>query len=189
LLKKVVFLDRDGVINHDSPDYIKSWSEFKFIPGSTEAIRDLTLNGFASIIISNQSALARNLISQSKLDDIHELMKNTIVSQHGKITDIFFCPHMPDKGCKCRKPEPGLIFQAQQKYDIDLSQAVMVGDSPKDIQCARNARCGLAILVKSGRVGDAEYVLKTKSIFPDYVAENLHAAVNWILALKGHWDQ
>lgn len=187
LLKKVVFLDRDGVINYDSPDYIKSLTEFKFIPGSIQAIRDLTLNGFTSIVISNQSALARKMISPEKIDAIHEVMKNAISSEDGKITDIFFCPHMPDEGCACRKPEPGLIFQAQRKYDIELARTVMVGDSPKDIQCARNAGCGLAVLVKSGKDRDVEKVLKTKQIFADHVAENLHEAVKWILAQRDYW--
>lgn len=189
LLKKVVFLDRDGVINYDSPDFIKSLAEFKFIPGSVEAIRDLTLNGFTSIVISNQSGLARKIISPGKLDDIHEVMKNAIASEDGKITDIFFCPHLPDEGCACRKPEPELIFQAQRKYDIELARAVMVGDRPKDIECARNAGCGLAVLVKSGNDRDAENVLKTKQIIPDHVADNLHEAVKWILAQRNYWTR
>ena len=114
-LKKVVFLDRDGVINYDSPEYIKSRSEFEFIPGSIEAIGELTLNGFTSIVISNQSALSRKLISPGELNDIHKMMKKTVASAGGRITEIFFCPHMPDDGCECRKPEPGLIFRAWSK--------------------------------------------------------------------------
>ena len=109
ILRKVVFLDRDGTINHDSADYIKSRSEFKFIPGSIEAIRLLTLNGFTSIVITNQSALARKFICADELDRIHVLMKDSIASGGGKITDIFFCPHMSNDGCECRKPEPGLL--------------------------------------------------------------------------------
>jgi len=182
LLKKVVFLDRDGVINYDSPDYIKSRSEFKFIPGSIEAIGKLTVSGFTSIVISNQSALARKLISSEELDNIHKLMKQTIAAAGGDITDIFFCPHMPDDECNCRKPQPGLIFQAQRKYDIDPAEAVMVGDSARDIECACNAGCGRAVLVTSGNDRDVEKVLKIKQIAPDYVAENLYDAARWIIA-------
>jgi D-glycero-D-manno-heptose 1,7-bisphosphate phosphatase len=181
LLKKVVFLDRDGVINHDSPDYIKSRSEFKFIPGSIEAIRKLTVSGFTSIVISNQSALARKLISSEELDDIHKMMKQTIAAAGGDITDIFFCPHMPDDECTCRKPQPGLIFRAQHKYDIDLAEAVMVGDSARDIECACNAGCGRAVLVTSGNDRDVGKVMKTKQIVADYVAENLYVAARWII--------
>jgi D-glycero-D-manno-heptose 1,7-bisphosphate phosphatase len=179
--KKVVFLDRDGVINYDSPQYIKSRSEFKFIPGSIEAVTELTLNGFISIVISNQSALSRKLISPKELENIHIMMKKAIASAGGRIMDIFFCPHMPDDGCECRKPEPGLIFRAQRIYNITLAETVMVGDSTKDIECARNAGCGTAVLVKSGNDPDAENALKRKGIFPDHVAQNLREAAKWII--------
>ena len=183
-LKKVVFLDRDGVINYDSPEYIKNRSEFKFIPGSIEAVTDLTQNGFTSIVISNQSALSRKLISPEELDDIHKMMKKTIASTGGWITEIFFCPHMPDDGCECRKPEPGLIFRAQRKYNISLVDSVMVGDSIKDIECARNAGCGAAVLVKSGNNREAANALRRKRIFPDHVAQNLREAVKWIIGRR-----
>ena len=181
-LHNVVYLDRDGTINHDSPDYIKSRSEFKFIPGSIEAIRLLTLSGFTSIVITNQSALARKFISPGELDHIHGMMKDAIVSGGGLITDIFFCPHMPNDGCECRKPAPGLLLQAQRKYNIDLSKSIMVGDSAKDIECARNAGCGRAVLVKTGKDDDVEHILKTKRIVADHTAKNLYEAAKWILA-------
>ena len=182
ILRKVVYLDRDGTINHDSADYIKSRSEFKFIPGSIEAIRLLTISGFTSIVITNQSALARNFISPAELGFIHTMMKDAIVSGGGKITDIFFCPHMPNDGCECRKPAPGLMLQAQRKYNIDLSKSIMVGDSAKDIECARNAGCGKAVLVNSGKDDEAETILKTKQIVADYTAKDLYDAAKWILA-------
>ena len=179
---KVVYLDRDGTINHDAAGYIKSRSEFKFIPGSIEAIRLLTISGFTSIVVTNQSALARKFISPGELGRIHTMMKDAIVSGGGKITDILFCPHLPNDGCECRKPAPGLLLQAQRKYNIDLSKSIMVGDSAKDIECARNAGCGKAVLVKTGKDDDAETILKTKQIIADYTAKNLYDAANWILA-------
>lgn len=182
ILNSVVFIDRDGTINHDSPDYIKNRSEFKIIPGSIEAIRRLTLSGFTSIVITNQSALARKLISPGELDHIHALMKAAIISGGGEITDIFFCPHLPNEGCDCRKPAPGLLLQAQDKYNIDLPMSIMVGDSAKDIECARNAGCGKAVLVKTGKDGAAEDMLKAKQIDADYTANDLFDAANWILA-------
>ena len=182
ILNSVVFLDRDGTINHDSPAYIKNRSEFKLIPGSIEALRLLTLGGFTSIVITNQSALARKLISPGELDHIHAIMKAAIISGGGKITDIFFCPHLPNKGCDCRKPSPGLLLQAQRKYNIDLPRSIMVGDSAKDIECARNAGCGKAVLVKTGKDDAAEDMLKAKQIDADYTAKDLFDAANWILA-------
>ncbi len=181
MLKKVVFLDRDGVINFDAPDYIKSCAEFKFIPGSIEAIRQLTFNGFTSIVITNQSALARNLISAAELDRVHALLIKAVAAGGGRITDIFWCPHLPADGCDCRKPEPGLIYQARRKYDVDLAAAVMVGDSVKDIECARRAGVGRALLVRSGLAHDVEAQLTARRMEPDYVAQDLLGAVKWLL--------
>jgi D-glycero-D-manno-heptose 1,7-bisphosphate phosphatase len=181
-LRKVVFLDRDGVINRDSPDYIKSWSEFEFLPGSLEAITLLTLNEFATIIITNQSVVNRRMVSRKELNYMHTMMKKTVTSNGGQITDIFYCPHVPEDRCNCRKPNPGLILKAKQKYRIDITASVMVGDSAKDIECARNAGCGHAVLVKTGNGEKAEKILRKKSITPDFIARDLLEAVGWILA-------
>ena len=118
MLKKVVFLDRDGTINRDSADYIKSRQEFEFLSGSLEAIKNLTLNGFVNIVITNQSAVPRKLISFKELELLHHMMVQAVALNGGEIKDVFYCPHMPEDGCDCRKPEPGLIFQAQEKYDL-----------------------------------------------------------------------
>jgi len=181
MLQKVVFLDRDGVINRNSPDYIKSWEEFEFLPKSIEAIKLLNLNGFTTIIITNQSVINRNMVSKEGLEYIHALMKKAVKSGGGDIKDIFYCPHTPEDGCDCRKPEPGLIYRAQEKYQIDLLTSVMVGDSAKDIECARRAGCGLSILVKGSNISNAERLLSEKKIFPDYVALDLYDAAIWIV--------
>ncbi|MEE8540698.1 MAG: D-glycero-beta-D-manno-heptose 1,7-bisphosphate 7-phosphatase [Desulfobacterales bacterium] len=181
VLSKVVFLDRDGVINRDSPDYVKSWSEFEFLPGSIEAIRNLTVSGFATILITNQSAVNRRLISDTELQTIHTRMNAALKRRDGHIQDIFFCPHRPDERCACRKPKAGLIHQAQSKYRIDLPQSFMVGDNAKDIECARNAGCGGAILVQSGLGSDAAEILAAQDICPDFISRDLAEAVNWIM--------
>ncbi|MDY6789661.1 MAG: D-glycero-beta-D-manno-heptose 1,7-bisphosphate 7-phosphatase [Thermodesulfobacteriota bacterium] len=183
-LDKVVFLDRDGVINVDRSDYIKNWSEFKFIPRSIEAIKTLTVKGFNIVVITNQSVINRRMVSQQGLDYIHTMMKNEIRAGGGLINDIFFCPHLPEDNCDCRKPKPGLIFQAQYDYSIELKDAVMVGDSAKDIECARNAGCGQAVLVKTGNGAEAEKALVKKKIYPDHVAQDLYEAVQWIVDPK-----
>jgi len=183
-LKKVVFLDRDGVINKDSPNYIKSWAEFNFIKGSLEAIALLKLNEFSTILITNQSAINRNMISEEELAHIHFCMKQAIEEAGGLIKNIFYCPHTPDNGCNCRKPLPGLINRAKKMYDIDLTDSVMVGDSAKDIQSAQNAGCGKTVLVKTGDYNNAIRILSEKSISPSYIAKDLHDAVRWILNLS-----
>lgn len=179
--KKVVFLDRDGVINKDSPAYIKSWDEFEFLPGSLEAIQQLTLNHFEIIIITNQSAVNRKLITKDQLETMHRRLNKAVESKGGKIRGIYFCPHTPDEGCTCRKPNPGLIYRARQKYQIDPASSVMVGDSVKDIECARNAGCRYSILVKTGNGIEAEKILADKAIYPDFVAQDLLDAANWMI--------
>ena len=183
MLQRVVFLDRDGVINKDSPAYIKSWAEFEFLPGSLEAIRKLTLSGFEIIIITNQSAINRKIITINQLETMHSRLNEAVESNGGKIRDIFFCPHTPEEVCSCRKPKPGLIYRAQKKYQIDLERSAMVGDSAKDIECAKNAGCRYAILVKTGNGMKAENRLTEKAIYPDFVAQDLLAAANWTVRL------
>ena len=176
-----VFLDRDGVINHDSPDYIKSWAEFRFIPGSLEAIARLTQSGIAVIVVTNQSAVNRGMISLETLTEMHTHMGRAVADSGGDITDIFFCPHRPDEGCSCRKPRPGLILMARDRRGIDLSRAVMVGDSAKDIRAGQAAGCGLTVLVQTGNGGDAIRELEKTDQSPDHVAADLNRAVQWLL--------
>ncbi|MFO7667481.1 MAG: D-glycero-beta-D-manno-heptose 1,7-bisphosphate 7-phosphatase [Desulfobacterales bacterium] len=179
---KFVFLDRDGVINKDSPDYVKSWAEFEFIPGSIEAIKLLTDNNFKVIVITNQSIINRKMATLDDLEFTHSMMKKVVRESGGEITDIFFCPHKPEDCCTCRKPAPGLILQAITKHGIDVNYSVMVGDSAKDIECARRAGCRYAILVKTGNYEQAVSVLKEKKIFPDHIARDLYEAARWIIS-------
>lgn len=181
MLKKVVFLDRDGVINRDSPDYIKNRSEFEFIPGSISAIQHLTLNGFSPIIITNQSAIGRKMMSIQDIEHIHSMMRSALASGGGEIKDIFFCPHTPEDGCDCRKPRPGMMYKARERFGIDLSKSAMIGDSAKDIECARNAGCGHAVLVRTGNGIQAEKMLAEKNIVPDHIARDLYDAARWII--------
>ncbi|WP_319408410.1 D-glycero-beta-D-manno-heptose 1,7-bisphosphate 7-phosphatase [uncultured Desulfosarcina sp.] len=176
-----VFLDRDGVINVDSPDYIKSWAEFSFIPGSLGAIARLTEAGIRVIVITNQSAVNRGIILLTELETMHSRLGQAISDTGGRLTDIFFCPHRPDEGCGCRKPKPGLIFAARDRYGIDLSSAVMVGDSVKDILTGQAAGCGLTVLVKTGNGKTAAQTLEQTGHPPDHVAADLDRAAQWIL--------
>ena len=180
-LKKVVFLDRDGVINRDSPDFVKSRDEFEFISGSLAALSRLNENGFDTIVITNQSAINRGIITRDTLEDMHRFLRTTTRQHGGQIKDIYFCPHRPDEGCSCRKPKLGMIQQACDRYAIDLDTAVMVGDRKKDIECGRNAGCGATVLVRTGSGLKAEKELIDQHIPLDYIADNLQAAVDWIV--------
>jgi len=171
-----VFLDRDGVINRDSSAYVKTASEFVFIEKSPEAVALLTRNGLDVIVITNQSVIGRGMTTPSELDRIFAKMNHGISAAGGRIRDIFYCPHTPDDGCTCRKPLPGLILKARDTFDIDLEQSCMVGDSAKDIECAKNAGCGKSILVQTGNGEQALKALEKKSIHPDGIACDLYEA-------------
>lgn len=180
MTKYTVFLDRDGVINHDSDAYIKHPDEFHFISQSPEAIALLTASGHQVILITNQSAVGRGMISRQTLDDILAKMTRGVERAGGRIKDIFFCPHTPDEGCDCRKPKPGMIRDAVRCHGIDLANSVMVGDSAKDIECGKNAGCAKTILVKTGKAEKALAALTAKGIAPDFLARDLYEAARWI---------
>jgi len=155
--RPVIFLDRDGVINRDSTEHIKSVEEWDPIPGSLEAIGRLSRADFCIVILSNQSGLSRGLIEPRDLDAIHERLREDVKANGGQIDGIFFCPHLPARGCRCRKPAPGLIEAAERRLGIVAKGAPFVGDKISDLQAARVAGCrpigvesGIAALELSG---------------------------------------
>ena len=176
-----IFLDRDGVINQDSPDYIKSRAEFHPLPGSIEAIARLSRASIRVIIITNQSAVNRKMITLAELQAIHRELRAAVSDHGGRIDDIFFCPHHPDEGCACRKPKPGLILAAHRRHGIDLSRSVMVGDSAKDILAGQAAGCARTVLVCTGDANRALDTLIGCGCRPDRIVADLAAAVDWIL--------
>ena len=174
-------MDRDGVINKDRPDYVKSWSEFEFLAGSLDALKLLTLNGYQIILITNQSMINRRKVTAARLQEIHKKMAAAVVEHGGSIEAIYYCPHAPGDGCSCRKPEPGLIHRAQVDYGLNLSKTCMIGDSMKDISCARRAGCGRVILVRTGHGKETERLCQDADMKADYVADDLMAAAKWLL--------
>lgn len=178
---KYIFLDRDGVINRDSSEYVKSWEEFAFLPGSLTALEKLTTAGYRIIVITNQSIIGRKWVTPETLQDIFKRMCTAIEASGGRVYDIFYCPHTPDDGCDCRKPATGLIEQAARAHRIDIATTIMVGDSAKDILCARKAGCKAAVLVQTGDFKAAQALLKKEKSAPDVVAADLLDAVAWIL--------
>lgn len=147
---KLIILDRDGVINEDSDDYIKSLDEWQPIAGSIEAIAQLRGMGFEVAVATNQSGIARGYFSLDTLQAMHEKLQGLLQQAHTNIGPIVFCPHGPDDDCECRKPKPGLLLQIAEHYGQDLSDAYMVGDSLRDLQAGRAAGCH-CVLVKTGK--------------------------------------
>jgi len=176
-----VLLDRDGVINFDSPDYILTPEQWLPIPGSLEAIARLTKAGVAVAIVSNQSALGRGTIGQDAFNAIHAKMMLAIELAGGFISHVAYCPHAPNDDCDCRKPKPGMAEDSLAACGVSANAAVMIGDSVRDMEAAHAA--GVAgILVQSG-YGNAENILQTSRRFmPDVHAfDNLAAAVDALL--------
>lgn len=144
-----VFLDRDGVINHNRADYVKNWSEFRFLPGARSAIARLSQAGYRVIVITNQACVGKGLTSPAEMDELHRRMTHAVGLAGGRIDAVLCCPHRSGDGCDCRKPAPGLILRARDLYRVDLSQAVFVGDSANDVHAAATAGIP-AVLVLSG---------------------------------------
>jgi histidinol-phosphate phosphatase family protein len=138
---KALFLDRDGVINYNRNDYVKSWDEFVFIPTAKEAIQKINRSEFMLIIITNQSPIGRGIFTTEILDNIHKNMLQELAASGCVIDAIYYCPHKPDDGCTCRKPKPGLILRAAEDFGIDLSGSWMIGDSDGDVKAGEAAGC------------------------------------------------
>ena len=144
-----IFLDRDGVINENRSDYVKSWGEFRFLPGVPEAIAQLTHAGHRIIVCTNQAGIARGSMSVEAVEDIHHRMRAELVRQGGHIEHVYYCPHGKDEQCRCRKPSPGLLLKARDERDVDLRDAVFIGDSMTDVRAGQAA--GLrTVLVLTG---------------------------------------
>ena len=133
----IIILDRDGVINYDSADYIKSADEWLPIPGSLEAISQLSQNGYRIIIVSNQSGISRRKLTIDDLNSIHQKMMLHLTQSGGSIEAIVFCPHGPRQGCDCRKPKPGMLLDVANRLHISLKEVYFVGDSQRDIDAAQ----------------------------------------------------
>lgn len=149
-MQRAVFLDRDGVINENRRDYVKSWDEFVFLPGALASLRRLAGTSFTIIVISNQSAVNRGLVSLSEVNDLNEHMVREVEERGGRIDGVYICPHRPDEGCDCRKPKPGLLHQAAEELGIDLASSYLVGDALSDVEAALAAGC-TPVLVLTGR--------------------------------------
>ncbi|MCK4239835.1 MAG: D-glycero-beta-D-manno-heptose 1,7-bisphosphate 7-phosphatase [Candidatus Lokiarchaeota archaeon] len=169
--KRAIFLDRDGVINIEV-EYLSDPKNFEFIEGSVEALRILKQKGFILIIITNQAGIARGYYTKEALNEIHKKMNRLLKEQDVVLDDIFYCPHHPDftEECECRKPKPGMIFKARDKYNINLKKSYMVGDTLKDIEAGHKAQC-FTVLVLTGY--GIEERNKIGTIQPDFVYKTL----------------
>ena len=139
---KCFFFDRDGVVNKaPGPGYVESWNDFHLMPDFATVLRKIIEAGYAAIIITNQRCVARGIVAEETLIDMHNRMRDLLKSKYGlELLDIRYCPHEKDS-CDCRKPQPGMILNAAEQHNIDLSQSWMVGDQQTDIETGKRAGC------------------------------------------------
>ena len=167
-MARAVFLDRDGTINVNQPEYIHKIEDFRFTPKAVEALQKLSETDYKLIIITNQSGIARGHYKEQDMRILHTWMLQEMKGKDIRIDDIYHCPHGPQDNCACRKPKPGMALKAAQDFNIDLSKSWMIGDDDRDIIMAENAG------VKAIKIG--------KSDNADFCAKDLLQAVNFILA-------
>jgi D-glycero-D-manno-heptose 1,7-bisphosphate phosphatase len=175
---RYVLLDRDGVINHDSEDFIKFPEQWLPIAGSLEAIALLNDQGYKVVVVTNQSGIARGLFDNAMLEKIHEKMQRMVSEKGGKIDAIYFCPHGPDDDCNCRKPKPGLLESFAADNKVRLSGIAVIGDSLRDLQAALAVGAN-PILVKTGK-GQKTLIENPDLTIP--VFENLYDAAKFIIS-------
>jgi histidinol-phosphate phosphatase family protein len=175
-----IFLDRDGVINADRPDYVKSWEEVTFLPGAGEALAALAATGLPIVVVSNQAAINRRLLSFEVAESINRRLLAWAAAQGARLDAVAWCPHTPEEGCGCRKPQPGLLTHAAEVLRLDLLRSYLVGDAESDIAAGRAVGCR-TILVLTGR-GAAQRA-QVEQRWPDCpIVPDLAAAARWLLA-------
>ena len=166
---RLIVLDRDGVINHDSDQFIKSPEEWRPIPGSLEAIARLHHAGYRVVVATNQSGVGRGLYDMATLNAIHEKMHKAVTLAGGRLDAIFFCPHTADAKCECRKPRAGMLHEVAKRFNVDLAGVPCVGDGLRDLQAAEavGAQPMLVLTGKGERTLRDGGFPKNTVIFPD----------------------
>lgn len=151
-MNKAVFLDRDGIINKKPlpHDYVKKWSEFKFIPRIEKLIKRANKKGLLVIVVTNQRGIARGLMTKKNVEEIHRKMKEVLKRKGAKIDAIYYCPHNVKDNCRCRKPKPGMLLQAAKDFNISLKESVIIGDDETDIGTGKEAGCK-TILIRNNQ--------------------------------------
>ena len=169
---KLVILDRDGTINHDSEHHVKSVDEWRPIKGSLEAIARLSQAGYRVVVATNQSGIARGLFDTATLIAIHDMLQRAAGLAGGRIDAFFFCPHAADSRCECRKPQPGMLLEVARRFNVSLKDVYMVGDARRDLEAAHAAGARpVLVLTGKGRKTKADGELPAGTqVFPDLAA-------------------
>ncbi len=179
-LRPAIFLDRDGVIIENRANYVRTWKDVVFYEQALEALRRLRDTPYAVVIVTNQSAVGRGILTREQADEINRKVVAHIRSAGGRIDAAYLCPHAPDAGCACRKPHPGMLLQAAKELSLDLTHSWMVGDALTDIQAGQAAGVGHTVLVRTGR-GRAQLPLVQAAVSPPtLIVDNLLAVLSHV---------
>ena len=184
-MNPALFLDRDGVIIENRSSYVRAWSDVSIYPQAIESLIKVKPTGYKTIIITNQSAVGRGLISLEIAQEINLRLIEEIQSAGGRIDGLFMCPHAPHDGCACRKPQPGLILEAADSLSLDLSRSIMVGDALSDIMAGQSAGVGKNVLVRTGRGNDQSNIALAGQIPPFLIYDTLADALSELILLPG----
>jgi D-glycero-D-manno-heptose 1,7-bisphosphate phosphatase len=176
-----IFLDRDGVIIENRPDYVRSWQDVFIYPQALSALARISSSPYKIILVTNQSAIGRGIISFQTGAEINDRLVNEIRAAGGRIDGVFMCPHAPEDGCDCRKPRPGLFYQAAQALSLDLKNSVMIGDALTDLLAASSAGIQRVILVRTGRGAEQERLPEAGQIEPLLVSDSLSDALSELI--------
>jgi len=168
-----LFMDRDGVIIEYRKHYVRSWSDVVIYPSALAALAKVKDSPYKVVIITNQSAVGRGIISLNAAIDINKRLVDQIIKGGGKVDRIFMCPHKPEDNCQCRKPKPGLIIQAAEELKLDLPNSVLIGDALSDLEAGQVAGVGKLILVRTGRGRQEELRISKSQIKNILVADSL----------------
>jgi D-glycero-D-manno-heptose 1,7-bisphosphate phosphatase len=177
--RPAIFLDRDGVINVNRPDHVKTWEEFEFLPRSIPALQQAAAAGWIVIVTTNQAAIHRGFVAEATVREIHARMQLSVERAGGCIHAIYYCPHTPEEKCTCRKPQPGMYLKAASQFGLDLGRSYVVGDTIADILAAQNIGAR-PILVRTGLGCQDELRLVENNHTGYVVAEDLQSAIEWI---------
>ena len=180
-MQPAIFLDRDGVIIENKDNYVQTWEDVEIFPQSLEALNRVSQSGYKVVIITNQSGIGRGIIPWNEADRINQRLVQVIKLAGGRVDGIFVCPHKPDEGCECRKPKPGLFYQAAATLSLDLSRSVMVGDAITDLEAAHAAGVRILALVLTGRGGDQIGLARDFLDFEFFVFDTLKDALEALI--------
>jgi D-glycero-D-manno-heptose 1,7-bisphosphate phosphatase len=180
-MQPAVFLDRDGVIIENRLDYVRTWQEVKFLPGALEGLACLARSHYQVVLVSNQAGIGRGLIAPETAEAINQSILQTIRQAGGRIDAAYICPHKPEDGCTCRKPQPGMILQAASELELDLSASLLIGDNLSDLLAGKTGGVGRLALVRSGLGASFENQLERAGLAAVTVYDDLAQAIAALL--------